>query len=1164
MLIISAYESMQAQTIALRFPDTTMVAGSIVDIPVYADSSLTGKNIISYNLQMTYNSNYFQPIEIIIAGSLSTTFNNLTVNTSIPGTITITNYGTTPLTGKGKLLFIRFAALNAGSFYLNFTGAAFNYFNEGSPLMSFKNGLMNISALPVITVSPDIATITRGDQLQFSATGGTAPYQWFVTNPGIATINATGLLTANQPGFTKVVSQSNNGIRDTSNLIEIRAMQLSIPLNLTQWQGNDIIVPVNVSDLSGLNIYSGSFSVSFNQNILTPIDIIQTGTLLSSYSLPTYNTNNPGNFSMVFYGTTPLAGSGTLIFIKFHVAEQNTGTTSISILNGLFNETLIPTSVNGSFSVINLPNLSLTPNTGSMVAGENQQFTIIGGGIPPFSWSVNDTSAASITQNGLMTAKRSGIVNVTMRDSVGATAISGNFMLYDTRVTMPDTAVCPSAAIFYYPLQINALPSGESIISVQGTITYNSNYLSFIDIETSSTLTQGWTYTKNSTTGQIIFAGYGSAPFNGTGNILKLKFSLNPAFIIGSNAAISLNNLMLNEGFPLPLVDVYGYVLGSNPRPAGNITGSNNVYQGQSGVAYSISPIIGATGYVWTLPAGAVIVSGNNTNSITVNYSNAAVSGNISAYGISDCGSGTATTLAITVLAVPLTSTFTASISNAWENAANWDHGLPGAITNAIIQSTKLAIVNSNNLQCNNLSIAPLGKLTINTNKNLLLNGTLTLQSDTSGTASLINNGTLNTAGNIIQRYITVNSTDEFHQLSSPVANQSISNGFSPSTESFYAWNEGNDSWIPFENPAFVGLNGSNNFVPGRGYAVTYPTTSTKNFSGNLNNASINTLLTLTGGIYSGWNFVGNPYPSSINWNATAGFSRNMLTDAGSGERAYWVWNPVIGNYGSFISNGNSGTNGVSNFIASMQGFWVKAATSGTFSVNNASCEHGSQAWLKTTTAANNSIHLIATTTENSYSDEMIINFGNLNDEGGAEKMFSLYQDAPGLYSTKLNKKWSIDNLASVAANPTIPIGFKAGVDGNYKISVNYDHSLGTIVLEDLKTAAFQNMTFNADYAFYGQQNDNQNRFLLHLSATGIKEYNTESPDIFYANQSFTIFNPWNGKTILNIYDVSGKLLQSSAVKKGIAVYHFKTSQGVYVFKLINENQIFVQKLIVY
>ncbi len=46
------------------------------------------------------------------------------------------------------------------------------------------------------------------------------------------------------------------------------------------------------------------------------------------------------------------------------------------------------------------------------------------------------------------------------------------------------------------------------------------------------------------------------------------------------------------------------------PDTAGVISGSAQVCAGASGIEYMVSPVDNATGYVWVLPEGIVIISG--------------------------------------------------------------------------------------------------------------------------------------------------------------------------------------------------------------------------------------------------------------------------------------------------------------------------------------------------------------------------------------------------------------------------------------------------------------------------------------------------------------------------------------------------------------------------
>ncbi|MES2576695.1 MAG: T9SS sorting signal type C domain-containing protein [Bacteroidota bacterium] len=76
------------------------------------------------------------------------------------------------------------------------------------------------------------------------------------------------------------------------------------------------------------------------------------------------------------------------------------------------------------------------------------------------------------------------------------------------------------------------------------------------------------------------------------------------------------------------------------PVAASAISGVSVVCQGQNNVAYSVPAITNATGYVWTLPLGASIVSGMNTRSIMVNFSSISSSGAINVQGTNTCGNG--------------------------------------------------------------------------------------------------------------------------------------------------------------------------------------------------------------------------------------------------------------------------------------------------------------------------------------------------------------------------------------------------------------------------------------------------------------------------------------------------------------------------------------------
>ena len=99
-------------------------------------------------------------------------------------------------------------------------------------------------------------------------------------------------------------------------------------------------------------------------------------------------------------------------------------------------------------------------------------------------------------------------------------------------------------------------------------------------------------------------------------------------------------NYTNNGGCTASVPTKFGVFVKPLPDPAGTITGIASVCAGALGVPYSVPPIANATSYTWSLPLGASIASGNGTNSISVNFTMVAISGNISVFGTNDCGNG--------------------------------------------------------------------------------------------------------------------------------------------------------------------------------------------------------------------------------------------------------------------------------------------------------------------------------------------------------------------------------------------------------------------------------------------------------------------------------------------------------------------------------------------
>ncbi len=248
-----------------------------------------------------------------------------------------------------------------------------------------------------------------------------------------------------------------------------------------------------------------------------------------------------------------------------------------------------------------------------------------------------------------------------------------------------------------------------------------------------------------------------------------------------------------------------------------------------------------------------------------------------------------------------------------WSTDGNWNPvDVPTAASNASIPDVTNKPVVSDSpgspAQVNNLVIESGAALTIAAGGALTVNGTLTNDAGTSGlviqstssgeggTDSLIHNSAGVSA--TVERFIAQHDGDivkGWHLLSSPVASQDIRPEFflASSVDSdyslvdFYRWDEtlnvnsviggwSNIKSGSFGAPTSGAAQATNTFTVGRGYLMAYKQLpSTKSYGDKAHQfmGTINTGDVTMGGLtftassdHAGWNLLGNPFASAIQW----------------------------------------------------------------------------------------------------------------------------------------------------------------------------------------------------------------------------------------------------------------------------------------------------------
>lgn len=109
------------------------------------------------------------------------------------------------------------------------------------------------------------------------------------------------------------------------------------------------------------------------------------------------------------------------------------------------------------------------------------------------------------------------------------------------------------------------------------------------------------------------------------------------------------------------------------PGAAGTISGPASVCQGSEGNVFSVAAVTDAAGYSWTLPAGASITSGDNTPSVTISFSETAVSGSVKVKATGVCGDGAESpAFSLTVSVKPNGSLTGSTYCNEGQGSLTW------------------------------------------------------------------------------------------------------------------------------------------------------------------------------------------------------------------------------------------------------------------------------------------------------------------------------------------------------------------------------------------------------------------------------------------------------------------------------------------------------------
>ncbi len=427
----------------------------------------------------------------------------------------------------------------------------------------------------------------------------------------------------------------------------------------------------------------------------------------------------------------------------------------------------------------------------------------------------------------------------------------------------------------------------------------------------------------------------------------------------------------------------------------------------------------------------------------------------------------------------------------------------------------------------NNITVDPGSTTTITTpgqaltgillcNGTFNANGNFTLLSTEYQTALIDGSGTGQVNGNVtLQRYLS--SGFGYKYLSSPFQAATVSE-FSDNMKladpfpAFYRYDESlsTSGWVSYIDSSLV-LN------PVQGYAVNFGSSAPPlifDVTGVVNNGDLSTTLYNHDNTYSkGFNLVGNPYPSPIDWDASSGWTRINIDNA-----LYYFETSTTDQYGGTYvtyADGVSSNGLATNLIPSMQGFFVHVTdgiwpVTGTLAMNNSvRITDLTHPLTKSDINSRSLIRLTAEFSDDTVSvDPVVIYF----DEKATDK-FDGQLDALKL----MNTDFMVPNLytvgsdgakLSISALPVIsdtlykvPLGLKINRDGRiiFKISALEGNLADMeIYISDIVAKTDQDLLSDKDYRLDLKTGQYENRFFLNFRniGTGIPDYSA-GDDLF-------------------------------------------------------------------
>jgi hypothetical protein len=525
-------------------------------------------------------------------------------------------------------------------------------------------------------------------------------------------------------------------------------------------------------------------------------------------------------------------------------------------------------------------------------------------------------------------------------------------------------------------------------------------------------------------------------------------------------------------------------------------------------------------------------------------------------------------------------STFLASVNQTftgtgnWSETGKWSAGFLPATTANTYLAAGADLTIDNDATIAKLTVGSTSKATVASGKKLST-AALTIQSDATGTGTFVNNGTPSLITATIQQYV---ASGRNWYVSSPVSNATgvAIGSINTSTGTYLAkYDEPHGTSAPW-------VTETDSLKAGVGYIVAAPsnTNPTIEFAGILNDGDKNLSLTRTSGqTKEGFNLIGNPYASYVDWNSAVKTNVEptiWYRTRNTAMTPAYVFDTY--NATSQLGTNNNLSGEVTGFIPPMQAVWTRVSTgqsSGSVLFSNSMRSHASGTTTKLKAARVMQVIRLQVSA-NGNSDEAILAFSpdasNGLDAFDSYKMSNGNALVPEIFTQVGTQELAINGMAEPVSGKVLALGFRTGQKGAFTLKakslVNLEEGTKLQLLDKL-TGVQSDLSDGSDYAFVSDIATTLDRFSLIIGSanqsTGIDQLSASNA-VAYRTTDNRIAIELSAEAAQHatatVYDLAGRRLASQKLTGTSNVLDVELSSGTYMVVIGTAQKSFLSKVV--